>query len=57
MKLGSSVTFEAPAEQPNLTLVTDSFLQFIYRNINVHITKIYGAKSVMFGELNLPLGA
>jgi len=25
----SSVAFEAPAEEPNLTLVTDSFLQFI----------------------------
>ena len=26
---GSSVAFEAPAEEQNLTLVTDSFLQFI----------------------------
>ena len=25
----SSVAFEAPAEEPNLTIVTDSFLQFI----------------------------
>jgi len=25
----SSVAFEAPVEEPNLTLVTDSFLQFI----------------------------
>jgi len=25
----SSVAFEAPAEEPNLTQVTDSFLQFI----------------------------
>jgi len=25
----SSVAFEAPAEEPNLTLMTDSFLQFI----------------------------
>ena len=28
-KAESSVAFEAPAEGPNLTLVTDSFLQFI----------------------------
>jgi len=32
----STVAFEAPVEEPNLTLVTDSFLQFISRNINVY---------------------
>ena len=37
----SSVAFEAPAEELNLTLVTDTFLLFIQRNINVDITKIW----------------
>jgi len=39
----SSVAFEALAEEPNLTLVTDSFSQFIWRNIrpNVYITEIW----------------
>ena len=31
----SSVAFEALVEEPNLTLVTDSFLQLIQRNISV----------------------
>ena len=39
----SSVAFEAPAEEPNLTLVTDSFLQFIS-------WKFDGGKSLVFGE-------
>jgi len=37
----SSVAFEAPVEEQNLILVRDSFLQFIWRNINVHITEIW----------------
>jgi len=41
----SSVAFETPAEEPNLTLVTDSFCS---SHRDVHY-------KVVFGGLNLPL--
>ena len=55
----SSVAFEALAEKPNLTLVTDSFSQFICRETLMFISlKFGGSKSVVFwGGANSPLGA
>ena len=46
----SSVAFEAPAEEPNLSLVTDSFCSS-YRETLMFISRKFGkAKTVVFGE-------
>jgi len=52
----SSVAFEAPAEEPNLTLVTDSFCSSYRETVMFISQKFGGDKLVVYGGLNLPLG-
>jgi len=52
----SSVAYEAPAEEPNLTLVTDSFCSSYRKTLMFISHKFGGAKSVVSGGLNSLFG-